>query len=188
MTQASRSVVPLAFATILLFWSAPSEAQQGPVGQGLNEAGRAMRRGFQSAGQAVSGGFQRTRNSVHNMEVVSRVYSRLHWDKALTGSTVEIEVQAGGVAVLSGAVPSEEAKTKALTLTSETVGVNQVIDQLTVAVVIRPAPVVNGTSVHRGDSRQPHLGDRRDPAVANRLTPGHHPTQSPRDRHPALNP
>ena len=104
-----------------------------------------MKRGFQTAGQAVSGSFQKTRDGVHNMEIVSRVYSRLHWDKALTGSNMEIEVQAGGVAVLTGAVPSEEAKVKALALTSETVGVNEVVDQLTIAAIAKPARVTPGT-------------------------------------------
>ena len=134
-----------AFTITLAGWCGVASAQQGPVGQGLNEAGRAVKRGFQTAGQAVSGGFQRTRTSVHNMEVVSRVYSRLHWDKALLSSTLEIEVQAGGIAILTGAVPTEAAKTRALTLTAETVGVNQVVDQLTVAAVTTPARVVPGT-------------------------------------------
>lgn len=139
-------------------WAAPALAQQGPVGQGLQTAGQAVKRGLQTAGQAVSGGlqtagqavqggFQKTRTSVHNMEVVSRVYSRLHWDKALTGSTVEIEVQAGGLAVLSGTVPSEDAKSKAVTLTAETVGVNQVVDRLAVASPGRPAVVVPGSTL-----------------------------------------
>jgi hypothetical protein len=129
-----------------------AQAQQGPIGQGLEDAGRAVKRGFQSAGQAVSGSFQKTRTSVHNMEVVSRVYSRLHWDKALTTATMEIEVQAGGIAILTGIVPTEAAKTKALTLTAETVGVIQVVDQLTVGgstttapVVPRPHPPITGT-------------------------------------------
>jgi hyperosmotically inducible periplasmic protein len=138
-------VSAFALATALIAWAGPAQAQQGPVGQGLNEAGRAVKRGFQTAGQAVSNGFQKTKNTVHNMEVVSRVYSRLHWDKALTNATMEIEVQAGGIAILSGAVPSEEARTKALTLTSETVGVNQVVDHLTIAAITKPAPVVTGT-------------------------------------------
>src|SRR5262249_49753616 len=88
----------------------------------------------------------KTKTSVHNMEVVSRIYSRLHWDKTLTSSTLEIEVQAGGVAILTGIVPSEDAKTKALTLTAETVGVIRVVDQLTVAAGTTPAPVAPGTT------------------------------------------
>ncbi len=133
-------------AAALVAWGCAAWAQQGPVSQGLNDAGRAVKRGFQTAGQAVSGGFQKTRTSVHNMEVVSRVYSRLHWDKALTTSAMEIEVQAGGIAILTGIVPDEAAKAKALALTSETVGVIQVVDQLTVGGPNRPAPVVPGSA------------------------------------------
>jgi hyperosmotically inducible protein len=144
MHETTHRISAATFAVVLLACSCPARAQQGPVGQGLNEAGRAVKRGFQTAGQAVSGGFQKTKNSVHNMEVVSRVYSRLHWDKALTGANMEIEVQAGGVAILTGAVPNEEAKAKALVLTSETVGVNEVVDRLTVVAVTKPARVVPG--------------------------------------------
>ena len=159
MTKTSlRRASSAALAAGLTAWACTgATAQQGPVGQGLNEAGRAVKRGLQTtgqavsgglqtAGQAISGGFQKTRSSVHNMEVVSRVYSRLHWDKALAGSNMEIEVQAGGVAVLTGAVPSEEAKAKALALTAETVGVNEVVDQLTIVALARPARVVSGTA------------------------------------------
>ena len=132
--------------TALVAWGCVAWAQQGPVTQGLNDAGRAVKRGFQTAGQAVSGGFQKTRTSVHNMEVVSRIYSRLHWDKTLTTSTLELEVQAGGIAIITGVVPDEAAKVKALALTSETVGVIQVVDQLTVGASNRAAPVVPGAA------------------------------------------
>ena len=125
-------------------------AQQGPVGRGLDNAGRSIKSGFQSAGQAVQGGFAKTRTSVHNMEVVSRVYSRLHWDKTLTTSNLEIEVTSGGIATLTGVVPDQPAKDKALALTSETVGVIQVVDQVVVTPPVPPirpgaAPIVPGT-------------------------------------------
>lgn len=125
-------------------------AQQGPVGRGLDNAGRSVKQGFQTAGQAVQGGFVKTRTSVHNMEVVSRVYSRLHWDKTLTTSNLEIEVTNGGIATLTGVVPDQAAKDKALALTSETVGVVQVVDQVVVTPPVPPirpgaAPIVPGT-------------------------------------------
>ncbi|WP_435010946.1 BON domain-containing protein [Tundrisphaera lichenicola] len=157
MKVSNRNIVAATLSAGLITWGCTAWAQQGPVGQGLNEAGRAVKRGlqtagqavqggFQTAGQAVQGGFQKTRTSVHNMEVVSRVYSRLHWDKALTTSNIELTVQAGGIATLTGVVPDEEAKAKALMLTSETVGVIEVIDQLTVGTVVSPAPIVPGAS------------------------------------------
>ncbi len=130
--------------------------EPGPVGQGLQNAGQAVKRGLQNAGQAIDGGlqtagnaiqgsFQKTRMSVHNMEVVSRVYSRLHWDKALTTATIELEVRAGGVAILSGVVPDEAAKARAIALTVETVGVVQVVDRLAVAPPGKPATVIEGS-------------------------------------------
>ena len=140
MSQTRNHASIVTFAAALIVCGV-TQAQDGPI----SGAGRAVKRGFQSAGQAVSGGVQKSKDGIHNMEVVSRVYSRLHWDKALTTASVEIEVQVGGIAVLTGAVPSEEAKAKALALTSETVGVNEVVDQLTVAPLTKPAKVTTGT-------------------------------------------
>ena len=145
-----RSKVALAVGLAATSWGCVAWAQQGAVGQGIDNAGRAVKRGFQSAGQAVQGGFIKTRTSVHNMEVVSRVYSRLHWDKALTTSNLELEVTNGGIATLTGVVPDDVAKVKALALTSETVGVVQVIDQVVVTPPVPPirsgaAPIVPGT-------------------------------------------
>ncbi len=144
-----RSKVLLA-SGLVVTWGCLALAQQGQVGQGIDNAGRAMKRGFQSAGAAVQGGFIKTKTSVHNMEVVSRVYSRLHWDKALTTSNLQLEVSNGGIATLTGVVPDAAAKAKALLLTSETVGVLQVVDQVVVTPPIPPirsgaAPIVPGT-------------------------------------------
>ena len=166
-----------ALALGLITWACVAWAQQGPVSQGLNDAGRAVKRGFQTAGQAVQGGFQKTRTGVHNMEVVSRVYSRLHWDKALTTSTIELEVQAGGIATLTGVVPDEAAKAKALTLTAETVGVIQVVDQLTVGSAVRPAPIVPGAAPSSTIIVTPPPGSTVIPAPA--TTPKPRPDDTP---------
>ena len=149
MTKSHHRLTLGTLATFFAAWGCVAWAQQGPVGQGLDNAGRAVKRGFQTAGQAVQGSFIKTRTSVHNMEVVSRVYSRLHWDKALTTSNLELEVRDGGIAILTGAVPDPAAKAKALVLTSETVGVVQVVDQVVVATSplrSAPAPIVPGVT------------------------------------------
>src|SRR5262245_54381835 len=97
----------------LLTWASLGRAQQqGPaekVGGALDNAGRAIKRGLEDAGNAVRESFDRTRASVNNMEVASRVYSRLHWDKALTNASIELEMQPGGIVVLRGSVPDAAA-------------------------------------------------------------------------------
>ena len=154
---ANRKTFALGTGTLALAWGCVALAQQpgGPldtagkaVKRGFQTAGQAVEGGLQTAGQAVQGGFRRTKASVHNMEVVSRVYSRLHWDKALTSSSLELEVRDGGVAILTGVVPDAPSKAKALMLTAETVGVVQVVDQVAVAngpVRTTPAPIVPGS-------------------------------------------
>ncbi len=125
---------------------ARQEPQQGGVaekaGEKLDEVGRAIKHGIVNAeetvreglsrtGETVRESFAKTRESVNAMGLGTRVYGRLHWDKSLNSSTLSIKVE-GGRVILRGVVPDAATEAKALTLVGETVGVNQVIDQLTV--------------------------------------------------------
>ncbi len=94
---------------------------------------RASRRASASAGDAIRDQYEKARAGVHNMSVAARVYGRLHWDKALANSKVEIDVQEEGVAVLTGTVGDAVARSKAVQLAQDTVGVTKVVDQLVVA-------------------------------------------------------
>ncbi len=46
-----------------------------------------------------------------------------------------------GVATLSGSVPTAEAKTRAVTLTAETVGINKVVNELMIPASQADVPV-----------------------------------------------
>lgn len=139
----------------LAAWGALGLAQPptaaGKVGEALDSTGRAIKRGVRGAGASVREGFARTRTTVQNMEVVSRVYSRIHWDKTLTTATIDLEVQAGGVTILRGVVPDAAAKTKAVELAADTVGVTRVVDELAIAPAARviPASPATGTEPRR---------------------------------------
>lgn len=119
--------------TAIVGLSVTAPAEQGVAeraGDALDNAGRNIRRGFQNA-------FARSSASVHEQEVLARVYSRIHWDKMLVAATMEIEVREDGTAFLRGAVPSKPAKDRAVVLARDTVGVTQVVDELT---VVPPPP------------------------------------------------
>ena len=119
-----------------------AQQDQGPAekaGSKLDEAGRSFKKGLEDARDAVREQFARARGSVHNMDVASRVYGRLHWDKTLTTSTLDLDVK-GGVATLRGAVPDAKAKAKAVELAEDTVGISKVIDQLTIQPPPRTTP------------------------------------------------
>ncbi|MEW4570790.1 BON domain-containing protein [Tautonia sp. JC769] len=72
---------------------------------------------------------------VEDLGVEARVYSRIRWDKALTGAEIAIESKEGGVVVLHGTVPDADLRRKAVRLAVETVGVERVQDNLTIAAV-----------------------------------------------------
>jgi hypothetical protein len=130
---------------------AVTTAQQGAAqraGEALDNAGRNIRRGVERA-------FARTRASVHEQGLITRVYSRLHWDKLLVGSALELEVHDDAVVYLRGTVPDDEAKKRAAVLARDTVGVNQVVDELAVTpparVVPAPQPAVKSPGATSAD-------------------------------------
>jgi hyperosmotically inducible protein len=145
MMTTMTSKLALGFSSALLAAAliAPAvtvHARQGAgerAGEALDNAGRNIRRGVQNA-------FARSRATVHEQEVLARVYSRIHWDKMLVGSTLELEVRDDGTAVLRGAVPNKASKERAVVLARDTVGVTQVVDELTILPPARviPAPPV----------------------------------------------
>ena len=107
------------------------EGVAAKAGEKIDGVGRKIKQGLEKAEDAVREGFHKTRDSVHSMNVMSRVYGRLHWDKALHACTLNLKVE-DGVVTIRGAVPTQTAKNKAVTLAAETVGVKKVIDELSV--------------------------------------------------------
>jgi hyperosmotically inducible periplasmic protein len=128
----------MSLALGLAFWSGNIRAQQqegaaAKVGEKIDEVGRRIKERIEKAEDAVREGFHKSRDSVHSMGVVSRVYGRLHWDKALQASTLTVKAE-DGVVTLRGDVPSKAARSKAVTLAAETIGVTKVVDELNVLV------------------------------------------------------
>lgn len=76
-------------------------------------------------------------------EILNRVTQRIEWDKQLTGSTLKVEVQPGGMVLLKGSVMSESAKARAADLVENTTGVNGVTDELA---VVRNVKVIDATT------------------------------------------
>jgi hypothetical protein len=135
MRNAYGIAVAIALALGVAWWGGVGRAQQEGAGQKagekLDEVGRKIKRSLNKSEDAVREAFHKTRESVHNMGVSARVYGRLHWDKSLHSSTLNVKVEEG-IATLTGSVPTAEARTKAVNLTADTVGVNKVVDELTV--------------------------------------------------------
>lgn len=152
---------------VAVAWAGVGRAQQGVgerVGESLDDAGKVIKRGLQRSGEAVRDSFARTKTSVQNMGIEARIYGRLHWDKDLNGSSIELEVRNASEAILRGAVPTAALKSKAVALTRDTVGVARVIDQLTISV---PSRVEPGTS----------SGEVRTPATDPVATPANPPSR-----------
>ncbi len=125
-----------------------AEAQQ--VGEKLGEVGQ----GIKSEARQVTGGvarrFEAVKADVHKMPMHHRVYSRLHWDKSLHDSTIEVHMLRDGVVLLRGTVPSEEARKHALDLSMGTAGVNEVYDELKLAGSVPPTKPATSTGASVG--------------------------------------
>ncbi|HEY2411341.1 MAG TPA: BON domain-containing protein [Pirellulaceae bacterium] len=106
----------------------PPNSQPGPAAQ----IGEKIDRGLNQIGAELSQAWSEVRKSVEKMGIQGRVYGRLHWDKALEGANLEVSVRDGQVVVLSGTVASAAAKLKAEQIAHDTVGVNNVVNELTI--------------------------------------------------------
>jgi hypothetical protein len=109
------------------------------VGEKLDDLGRTIKKGLQDAGHTIREQFAKTRAAVHNMDLAARIYGRLHWDKCLNTSVVDLEIK-DDVVTLRGTVPDAKARTKAVELARDTVGVSEVNDQLVIAAPQRISP------------------------------------------------
>jgi osmotically-inducible protein OsmY len=116
--------VVLAASFALALSAASARAQS--VGERIGNAIDQVSSGVQQAWQQV-------KEAGNRMGVEARVYARLRWDKAIHSATIDIEVPKAGTVVLKGSVADAAAKKKAVELANDTIGVDQVIDQLAVA-------------------------------------------------------
>jgi hypothetical protein len=135
-----RSKVAASGLVVLGLGAGTALAQQGVagrVGQKLDGVGRTLKTGALEIGDAVRKRFEVVQADVHRMGTHNRVYARLHWDKALAGAKVEVHMPKAGVVLLRGTVPDAEAKAHAVALAAETIGVNEVVDEL--ATTVPPA-------------------------------------------------
>lgn len=115
-------------------------AQQGVAGRAgetLDNVGRGLKRGAGEVGEVVRRRFEGVRGEVARMGVHNRVYSRLHWDRALNNARFDVLMLKDGEVLLRGYVPDEAAHQRALTLAGETVGVTGVVDEL--VPLVKPA-------------------------------------------------
>jgi hyperosmotically inducible periplasmic protein len=100
------------------------------IGEKLDSVGRGIVRGAQDVTDTVRKRFEVVRTDVSRMGVHPRVYSRLHWDKTLQGSRIEVHMLRDGVVLLRGTVPDAAAKAHAIALARDTVDVTGIVDEL----------------------------------------------------------
>jgi hyperosmotically inducible protein len=94
-----------------------------------------IKKGAASAEEAVRDQYLRAKSAVTKMGIEARVYARIHWEKGLATSKVDLASPTEGVIALNGTVVDDRARAKAVELTRDTIGVTQVIDNLTVQTV-----------------------------------------------------
>jgi len=142
--QTTRWVIIAVAALGLMTWTYAGRAQEPgtgkKVGEKVDSAIQDIKSGLRKAGDAAKEQFAKARTSVNNMGVESRVYGRIHWDKALNDATIELTTTEDGVIILKGTVADAKAKTRAVELTKDTVGVTKVVDQLALRPVTTTTP------------------------------------------------
>jgi hyperosmotically inducible periplasmic protein len=112
--------------SVATFLPAPAQERLG------ERIGEKLDRGLTQLSRELREEWAQIKKSVERMGVHGRVYSRLRWDKQIQEASIDIEVRDESTVVLRGQAPSAAAKAKALQLAQDTVGVSQVIDEVTV--------------------------------------------------------
>jgi osmotically-inducible protein OsmY len=137
---------------IVILLGLPSElpAQEEGAAETIGER---IDRGLERLTEKAREAWAKARKQVDELGVQGRVYGRLRWDKALADQPIDVDVeQKSGdeqsTVILTGRVPDERARKKAIELAQDTVGVRDVIDRLQ----IEP----------RQAQEQPHLTPRSD--------------------------
>jgi osmotically-inducible protein OsmY len=136
MRMCTRACVVIAAGLMVVVASWSSSAQDpstiDKIKAKAGDAVNSVKKGAANAGEAIKDKFAKTKDSVLAMEIEHRVYARLHWDKALVGSKIELAAPKLGVIALNGTVTDEKAKNKAFELTQDTVGVVEVQNHLVI--------------------------------------------------------
>jgi len=135
LVRVASAVAVLAMTAGLARAQAPAPEQKTTtekIKESANSAVNSVKKGASTAGEAIKNKYNQAKDHIVAMGIESRVYSRLHWDKALTGSKIELSSPRAGAVALTGTVPDPKAQAKAILLANETVGVTEVIDHLSV--------------------------------------------------------
>ncbi len=136
MRTAIAILLAAAFVPVLL--TATSPAQEGTA----EKIGRRLDEGLERLSEGVQEAWTDVRAKVDKLGVQGRVYGRLRWDKALADEPIDVDMQTKEVVVLTGRVPDNDTREKAVRLAQDTVGVSQVVDRLRIEPrsVSRPMP------------------------------------------------
>ena len=135
----------------LAFTASTASAQDGILGRtgrAFDNAGRGIR-------NAVETEVQRGQTDAEDREVLNRVIRRLEWDKPMAGSTIQIQVQPGGIVYLRGSVRSPGHKQRAAALVESTLGVARVVDELAVVKEVKVIQAKPATRVVEVDAPAP---------------------------------
>lgn len=142
-----RWIRTLASAAVLAAWAAlaatvPAQEPKAPaktftekVKATAGSAVTSIKKGAANANEAIREQYDRARGAVSKMGTEARVYARLHWERGLATSKVDLSAPKEGVIALNGTVADEKARAKAVELANDTIGVTQVIDNLKVQTV-----------------------------------------------------
>jgi hypothetical protein len=99
-------------------------------GQQVGGVVDSLKKGANDAAATIESEYASARDALQSMGIQARVYSRLHWDKDLADASLTIDSPSAGVVSISGSLPNAAAKTKAIKLAEDTVGVTKVLDQV----------------------------------------------------------
>jgi osmotically-inducible protein OsmY len=118
----------LAWAALLLVGCDGQDADRlGRIGHKVVDKMQAQTGGAQDR---LPDNLQSIRGGVGEFALDAKVAARLHWDKELEGTPIQVVAVGGGAVKLSGTVPNWEVRQRAISVARDTAGVTGVVDEL----------------------------------------------------------
>jgi osmotically-inducible protein OsmY len=109
----------------------PAEVERpvGTTGERPIDTDRAREAGAE-IGEKVAIGASEAQRAVSDASLTAKIKSKMALDDSIDAAAIDVDTD-GSVVTLSGRVPNEAARTRALQLARETDGVTSVVDRLT---------------------------------------------------------
>jgi hyperosmotically inducible protein len=111
--------------------AADSQGYGEQLGREADDVGERVESAAESAGDAIERGAERSGNMITDAWITTKIHADYVNEAVLEGSDIDVDTQSK-VVTLTGTVPSQAARARAVEIATKTEGVARVVDKMTI--------------------------------------------------------